>query len=426
MTPKTPFAPDPSKWIDTTTKTKGPLQRPLTSVRHPLLTPPPSTARNSSTSSRRRVTPKSHAYGSGKKRPLSSRHSEEGKSEQETLSRYLTPPVTIRAKRKGGTSDSIRENAAELLDRPHGHMNEWGSEDDPWPEAGPSRSRTNTDVVDLSRLSSSPVKPDLDVDDREGSTPTGPMDEPEVELPGESSSPMIPITPVPPSVLAEHRRLCGRDTERMRAIRSPWRLGEDSPLGVAPLEKIKVLHDEAVEHSGLRSSHDRPETKRRRVKQRGKTTPIKLTGEEDSDARGPLSPLRANVTYSRAKQLTNQRRSASPAVATSPVVTPKKPTSVHHMVTPPKSKSNKKAKTLAAPTETLYGVPPAQPIFHNQGKIDREWDPVEMEPETLLTWSLGGQEKPTDDIGTEPEDHSELVSNGKNEVVSHTSMIGSS
>lgn len=73
------------------------------------------------------------------------------------------------------------------------------------------------------------------------------------------------------------------------------------------------------------------------------------------------------------------------------ITTPRKPKSPHHQISPPKSRTP--SKRIQDIQETLFAfpppAPPPQPIFEDV-KLKYEWKPVEMEPETLLTWSLGG------------------------------------
>ncbi|BEJ13064.1 hypothetical protein CspHIS471_0302380 [Cutaneotrichosporon sp. HIS471] len=85
--------------------------------------------------------------------------------------------------------------------------------------------------------------------------------------------------------------------------------------------------------------------------------------------------------------------SSQPSFSTKPTpasTTPRAPRIAHHHVTPPKSRTPQRSDQL----ETLFEFPPApprQPVFKPASpKPIGDWRPVEMQAETLMTWSMGG------------------------------------
>lgn len=81
------------------------------------------------------------------------------------------------------------------------------------------------------------------------------------------------------------------------------------------------------------------------------------------------------------------RGSASPV---SPAVaTPRKPKHRHLHITPPRSRTPQRNQPESLLVHPLPR-PPAQPVFVPPPRPITEWRPVEMEAETLMTWSLGG------------------------------------
>ncbi len=75
------------------------------------------------------------------------------------------------------------------------------------------------------------------------------------------------------------------------------------------------------------------------------------------------------------------------------VSTPRKRVSPHHKITPPKTRTPNKPREWEEHLETLFDFPPPpQPQFFREvpGRKDSGgFIPAEMEPETLMTWSLG-------------------------------------
>lgn len=94
------------------------------------------------------------------------------------------------------------------------------------------------------------------------------------------------------------------------------------------------------------------------------------------------------------------QREPSPSLRASkspgPSTTPRKRRVPHHQVTPPKSRTPQNR----GQQETLFEfppVPPRQPVFKPVSpRPISDWVPVQMEPETLMTWSLGAGSRQTD------------------------------
>lgn len=290
----------------------------------------------------------------------------------------------------------------------------------------------------------------------------------EPEHPIASSTPMR--TPIPDHILALHKQLCGRDTQRMKRVRSPWRapgdpsspvapprsprkdvdtrvLGikgknrenrgkqkalvslsdEESELGVkrkrrkeegqdrefgiskgvmvaprhkefvtgfvSPTRKLKPARSRKVDEE---TAHDRPPAHPRVVDEHGMTT---TRGSRLIRSPSPMSdsahevPKVDNVIHLRSSSPTTHPLTPRPSSPLTPRKAQRKPISPrHHNVTPPKTRS---AKKLHKHHETLFAFPPPpQPDFgiameDKQHETKRQWKPVEMHAETLMTWSLG-------------------------------------
>lgn len=107
--------------------------------------------------------------------------------------------------------------------------------------------------------------------------------------------------------------------------------------------------------------------------------PASTTPLEDDNVAGTFSPLQ--------NHLITPHQPASPT-------TPRKRLrrSPHHQITPPKSRSPQHMHEL---NETLFAFPPPrQPRFEPEREFvheekKKEWKPVDMDAETLMTWSLG-------------------------------------
>ncbi|BEI86789.1 hypothetical protein CcaverHIS002_0701350 [Cutaneotrichosporon cavernicola] len=105
--------------------------------------------------------------------------------------------------------------------------------------------------------------------------------------------------------------------------------------------------------------------------------------------------------------------SSQPSFSTKPTpasTTPPKSRIAHHHVTPPKSRTPQRRDQL----ETLFDFPPApprQPVFKPVSpKPISDWRPVEMQAETLMTWSMGGGAMT---LGPGPQSSSPILDGGQ-------------
>ncbi|ORY32925.1 hypothetical protein BCR39DRAFT_522397 [Naematelia encephala] len=479
-----PLAPDPNKWIDTSTsRPKKPLQRPLASFRNTFATPPSTIRRNAVASSSKDTIKASTA-------------------KQTNLRGFFTPPTTDSApKRRVGGAGAGRNRL---------------KGDDGSPKMGKRKRRDDFWGSSLDEIHQRPLSPDVqdisnedeEADDLFLPPPSATMIAhiPSSKLPAQTTlisapSPQIPkagqrssvsppvpqtpiidappssisermLTPVPSSVMHLHARLCGQDTARNRRVRSPWRKKGDTPSPPPPKDREKEKKPRGIV---MREEVDR----RAKSRMIGKSKSLVglSSSSSDHEDRGMLSPRRINVLkarpteiihrscddgsptrnrpvkpslsrkcatkdtsalprtsmrqYSRPKsrsptplasiglkpislddrisQLSDLPRPNSPILfgLPSPIAipsTPKKSTTTHHKVTPPKTKSAKRIRDVE---ETLFAFPvpqpPPQPLFEEPNPNKRkEWAPIDMEPETLMTWSLAGG-----DITSEPDVMSE-------------------
>jgi hypothetical protein len=118
----------------------------------------------------------------------------------------------------------------------------------------------------------------------------------------------------------------------------------------------------------------------------------------------PTTPCVSKKAQALSPQIiTSVRRSARIPRVTSQLdphimTTPRKArakVSPHHKVTPPKSRTKSPYEIkMQDHAETLFAFPaPRQPVFVQEvgaAQPGRTWKPVQMEAETILTWSLGG------------------------------------
>lgn len=324
--------------------------------------------------------------------------------------------------------------------------------------SGPSKEPEPVPATSSGPLKSSSVKLSSPVKEPEPvpTTPSGP-----------SLSQRV-LTPVPDSVLARHKQLCGQDSVRRRAAISPWRREEgvdqyNDPDARADREEARRQKEEerAVERERKRLRLDVREAVVSNTTERiRKTKTTRALGEFKSLAHlssdkssspsrsspsdriplagksGNANPLRrhssavegpvcerdedwptrqprlpAVTAFSRNHRQDaaddTPKASARPqpiaqsafpprqhlarqAEAERPRTTPRKRRAEHHHVTPPKSRTPQHVHQQ----ETLFVLPapPRQPVFEPVRPAPESigWQPVSMEAETLMTWSLGG------------------------------------
>ncbi|ORX35695.1 hypothetical protein BD324DRAFT_631241 [Kockovaella imperatae] len=261
-------------------------------------------------------------------------------------------------------------------------------------------------------------------------------------------SPPNPITPIPPSILAIHQHLCGRDDLKAQKkaqvkddLPKSQRAKRDVDLRVQQQARTKVLNENAkplvhLSSDGLEEKSSpahvlsplRTNTMRSRhrrgssvveAKHNSSRALAKFRSARVHSSRGPgQRDLQQSIA---SKESENNQDGFSELVdflgdhpqpdrdcnplPSSPVPiasrTPlKQDTARHHQITPPKTRSSSKRKRMEEHTETLFAFPPPpQPKFTKikHGVEDPEggkkWNAVDMDPETLLTWSLGGSER---------------------------------
>lgn len=438
MSSRLPLHPRPDGWLSTSKAGKSAVQRPLVNldanVHHGISTPPSST-------SRKRSAPASNLSTSQRKRPRSSQpQATPTTAANRTLDSYLTPPTTTgKEPRRRKPLTSVAQNA-----QSDAAITEWLSEP---PERGPFKDRPKPSLQKSTQPVHSPSK-----------SPAEPVPRTPAKVP---SSPRE-LTQVPASVFARHRRLCGQDSARRRATRSPWReiTEEDEAAELEERRVDRQRRAEAIakEKERKRLRLDVRENVVRQAKVRvegarerralGQFKSLVHLSSESSSSPHSSSPSRAvpesrranlrpyssaieepvcerETQWPRPQVLPSSRlaampiqrrnspfqpyidrprdsspspskrspprayRKVSPAHKSPAATTPKKLKRQHHHVTPPKSRSPQGNQP-----ETLFAFPlprpPPQPVFVRSPRPFTEWRPVEMEAETLMTWSLGG------------------------------------
>ncbi|WOO80711.1 uncharacterized protein LOC62_03G004228 [Vanrija pseudolonga] len=403
-----PLAPDPDKWIETRPKSQ-PVQRPLVDLKfraHAGIATPPSSTQ------RKRGPPASNLSSSqtattAKKRRTSVPDVTPTAQNRGILS-YLTPPTTDGVKGKAKAKEP-----AERVQRPL--------------DAGDATSSKSKSVASPQRPSSS----------RMTTTPPPPE---------------LQFTQVPDDVFERHKRLCGQDSARKRKVVSPWR-GVWEPIDEEAeqrqREEDRAERDRERAAAAAKRDEDK-ERKRLRVDVRedisrgavarvastkarrvlGETRSLVHLSSEGSSERSSspsmerpaLGAKNPNTLRKYSSETTGWRETKSTAAKLAPlpvaqrrspprarqlssspvaITTPPKRKSPHHKVTPPKSTKSSTPSRYGEQQETLFvfplPAPPKRPVFEPiQPKAD-EWEAVDMEPETLMTWSLGGARRPAAD-----------------------------
>lgn len=443
MSSRLPLQPRPDGWLSASKALKQPIQRPLVKldakVHHGISTPPSST-------SRKRSAPASNLSSSQRKRPRSSQPlATPTAGAGRTLDTYLTPPTTTakdsrRRQPLNSVPPNIQTDAA---------ITKWLNEP---LERGLLKDHQNPSTARTSSSTRPKVKSPV---------------QPEPRTPQKATLSPRELTQVPASILARHQRLCGQDSARKRATRSPWRERTEEDEA-AELEERRVDRQRRAEQIAQekerkrlrldvredveRQAKDRVEGARQRRALGQFKSLVHLSSESSSSPRSsspsgpgcdskrghlrlyssvveepvceretqwpkpqiiPSSRLASMPVQRRAspfRPYIDRPRDSSPSPSKRPLLggpesrhppsptrkapvisTPRKskPTRQHHQVTPPKSRS-----PHGNQAETLFVFPlpkpPPQPVFVRSPRPFTEWRPVEMEAETLMTWSLGG------------------------------------
>jgi hypothetical protein len=288
-----------------------------------------------------------------------------------------------------------------------------------------------------------------------------------------------PITPVPEYVLDIHRRLCGRDSERMSRVKSPWRLPGDGEDDVSPVrsKKVKVRKEREQEqkrHAIDERAHDQALVRRRqgqgkseKDRNRNKENPdvgkrlvfgsSQAEGEVEPEVKGkgkrklemdmdqaiPVSPLAPLIVNTMRHQVSPSRKRArrspspegmdeitpsavyrelcdppppppSPKALNTPTRVKTKSTSGNGLrrfptglspssaipINSPSPVKKERASPVPVPESRRRDMPPVE--VQMQANTDktpglssptkegvREFVPVPMAAETLVTWSLG-------------------------------------
>lgn len=182
-----------------------------------------------------------------------------------------------------------------------------------------------------------------------------------------SSSPSerAPLAPKNPNALRRHSS----------AVEEPV-CARDPKWPQRPITRLPVIPSAFPQRSQLIPSA---------FPQRSQVIPSAFPGRQRTEAPRDLSqPSSSSKTAPVKPSLATQ--SSRPPAASS---TPRARRIAHHHVTPPKSRTPQRRDMQ----ETLFELPPAprQPVFRPVSPTPvRDWQPVEMQAETLMTWSMGG------------------------------------
>ncbi|KAL1411661.1 hypothetical protein Q8F55_002626 [Vanrija albida] len=416
-----PLAPDPDKWISTKPKSQQPVQRPLVDLKfraHAGIATPPSSTQRKRGPPASNLSSSQQATATAKKRRTSVPDVTPTGQNRGILS-YLTPPTTDGG--KGKAKAPAERVQRPVRDSPLGRT--------PKLDAGDATGSRNQASSSHQRPSTLRVTP-----------------------PPAASSPELQITQVPDDVLARHKRLCGQDSARKRKVTSPWR-GVWEPIDEEAEQRQRDQERAERDKERAAAAAKREEEKERRrlrldvredvtrtavsrvanSKARpvlGETRSLVHLSSEGSSERGSspsierpaLGVKNPNALRKYSSETTGFRESksaAAPKLAPFPVAqrrspprtrrlpspeaitTPPKRKSPHHKVTPPKSTKSSTPHRYGDQQETLFvfplPAPPKKPVFEPVKPAAEEWEPVDMEPETLMTWSLGGARRPAAD-----------------------------
>lgn len=389
-----PFLPDPSKWIQTgsgsgsapSSSTRKVAQRPLVSLRNAFATPPTTTVK-------RRLEPGSEAAGATRR--------------QGSLTGFLTPPPTSSISTSQGGRGSRAVSHAKV---PRVESR---------PRAVPLQAHRSAPVTSSSSGSgsSSPSRVRHEQEQEQGkkrsrrTLTSSPEPDPEPELEPEASG--YPSTPVPDDVLDIHRRLCGRDSERMKRVISPWRAFDASAPRAASPSK-----------SGIGGSKSKPKLKTGAARGMGvgvnKENNRKPAQVDENEKNGPklgkrtatkiLSPPPHRSPTPQKRKPKSRHPSVLSPLGSKASIRGLSPSAIYRAfkvpsISPPSHNANvqrrrstspgsptpKKSKISPVSRSPLFSPPP-RPLPVKAPQDD--FEPVTMEAETLMTWSLGPNRAP--------------------------------
>lgn len=377
-----------------------------------------------------------------------------GPSRQKSLNGFLTPPPTRRPEPvTGGSRIEASRNGrplkaagrSKLAVRADNPSSDSDSDNVQVRNARPLQSHRSAPVTSSSSGMSDAIDQPLPHTPRPRphrrkrhrtltSSPSPPLPEPSSDR---------PITPVPEYVLDIHRRLCGRDTQRMKDVRSPWHLGVGSELSLKDRVASSTKHNKRspvrpegkADKQARKTKQDVDERAhdqalvRRRQRQEQRHRPEKENegkrlvgssqlGSERStpkkrkvdDLGAVLSPRRVNaadhavMTDADPLAVYQAFRAPSPRVrtprklrrlpnGTSPnsAIPLGSPTPTKHHPAQDNTAPSRHASRSNAPRSTAPASsdPPRSSPNRSIG-----FKPVSMQPETLMTWSLGPQPQP--------------------------------
>ncbi|WVR06872.1 hypothetical protein IAU60_003908 [Kwoniella sp. DSM 27419] len=206
----------------------------------------------------------------------------------------------------------------------------------------------------------------------------------------------------PPSSASRRRAtrtVSPKISRRSHHATPPPRAAVANPLSVPPRRPIEPERADRYETPFIDIAPDQIEEKIEEV----------ISQARDNEARLEQSLRDLGKVASQASQRSQRPMPNSPAIPNQPakplsheptssphlLLTPRKASpSRHHQVTPPKNHF----RPMSGRQETLFVLPDsrAQPDFEAPSRSSspesRAWQPADMDPETLVTWGLGGGE----------------------------------
>ena len=196
---------------------------------------------------------------------------------------------------------------------------------------------------------------------------------------------VLPLSPIPPN--ASRRR-----SQATPSIKKPK--PTPFPMTLPPTSSPEARTPASTDHYD-NSSHLTPIRGSAHSRRGRSATPLPGTiglchPSEPKAEQASLSHHKA-ITPSPTKGRNPGHGSSSSS--THSLITPPRNPHHHHTTTPPKSTTPTRPRLYEEHHETLFAFPPPrQPHFLSEELLvdmRKSFDPVEMEPETLMTWSIG-------------------------------------
>ena len=227
----------------------------------------------------------------------------------------------------------------------------------------------------------------------------------------------LPLAVIPPNSPRVRRRSPRQPSKISKQVRSPW-MREAGRRGTrsasrSPIEPVsKAIRPEEAADVPDENQTPVPHTDRQKKLLDG-VTQSRVTPGGRQSLLYEAGPIRGLSSFTSGPPPSSPPPAPTPSDHGLPQVsTPRKRTPTHHRVTPPKISTPHIPRRWQEYHGTLFDFPPPpQPRFDNlEPEPKVAFEPADMEPETLMTWSLGrvprapaSSRTPTGDVSKRPD-----------------------